>query len=209
MKTYINLLPWRFRRRMLVRLRLFQWATIWGLCMAISIGAVLVKYRLNAMEQARLDARRRADSRLFAQHRENAEITAGLAELHRRLAHLQSLENKEYPLNLLALVSDSTLHSDRQIQIREMTFNRSVRAAAAAAAGSPAEKRSKEAKKETPPQEISTLTLKGVARNDLAIAKLVVRLRDSGVFDQVDLKSSVGEEVAGRKMRKYLVECTF
>lgn len=54
-----------------------------------------------------------------------------------------------------------------------------------------------------------TLTLSGFGVDNLAIADFASRLRDSQCFDDVQLKSTKSELVAGHVARRYLIECHF
>lgn len=219
MKTNINLLPWRFRKRLLFRVRFYQWAAVWGICMAIVGTAVMVEYRLIQGGHTSIQEQRQKSALLVSKQNENVRILRKLKGLRTRLAYFQEFENKEYPFNLVSLISQSAVNSDHRIQIETLSYSKSEHAAEVATKttaprgrhtsnvtnGASRNGRTNEVRM----VESSKLLLSGIAVDDLAVARLIVTLRDSGVFQKVELKSTDGVEVAGNKVRRYQVECSF
>jgi hypothetical protein len=60
-----------------------------------------------------------------------------------------------------------------------------------------------------PVRQASMLSLQGLADDDRVLASLVTNLRDSGVFERVDLKSSTQSPGAGVSGRSYQLDCRF
>jgi len=58
-------------------------------------------------------------------------------------------------------------------------------------------------------QTSGSVTLKGHARDNVAVATFVVSLRESGLFRRVELKSSVGEDPADEQLRTCVLQCDF
>jgi len=210
MKSTLNLLPWRFRLRLLFRIRLLQWMTVGGICVMAVGFAAFVKFRFILAEQSVLQTEQRKYTSLIAMKTQNTRVNKQLLTLRRRLALLEDFENKQFPLNLVGLVSESAVKSDHRIQVDDLSFTRTQKTVT-----DPTSTRTRNPKlkaalaKQSQTEEELKLVLKGTAADDLAVAKFIVSLRDSGVFERVELKSSIAEEIEGEKVRRYFLECTF
>ena len=58
-------------------------------------------------------------------------------------------------------------------------------------------------------REVMQLTLTGSAVDDLAVSSFVAWLRESEVFETVELRSSESVELNEHNARKYLVACVY
>lgn len=172
--------------------------------------AAFVKFRFILAEQSVLQTEQRKYTSLIAMKTQNTRVNKQLLTLRRRLALLEDFENKQFPLNLVGLVSESAVKSDHRIQVEDLSFTRTQKTVI-----DPTSTRTRNPKrkaalaKQSQTEEELKLVLKGTAADDLAVAKFIVSLRDSGVFERVELKSSIAEEIEGAKVRRYLLECTF
>jgi Tfp pilus assembly protein PilN len=213
MKTYINLLPWVCQRNQLVALRLRQWLAI-GAAVAVVLGVLCV---------ARLQSRQAAESRLQGLKLEytptetlSKEITtlrARLAELSSQESTLAQLEDPRPALTLVGLISQSARKCEGRLKVETMALRSSEGPQASAKPGEAA--KTAPAPAATSPAPASTaggatsVSIKGIALDNLAVAQFVVALRQTKAFERVELKASVEHASPGMPARSYLVECMY
>lgn len=224
MKQHLNLLPWRLRCRMLLRRRIRQWAVSWMILVVVTTGLGLWNWRsLGDAERDRDTWARRAVT-IQSIHNENEALQRQVAALRERFQKYGHLESEQLGYQLLATISqtaasgspgsaggnsgETTNETRKQssIQIQKLVFKQTEVQEKVADAKAAA----KNAK--TPPKmrTVRTVSLTGVATNNLAVAQFVSSLRDSGAFLTVDLKSSQGNKLASAaESRAYQVECSF
>jgi Tfp pilus assembly protein PilN len=125
-------------------------------------------------------------------------MRAELDDLQQREALAMSLADNVPDLTLLGVVSRAALRSDGTVYIEQLSLNREAPPTAKeesdAAAG---------------PERGGVLTLRGGGVDNLSVARFVAALRDSEVFERVQLKSTGVQAAAGTGARSYLVECVF
>jgi hypothetical protein len=220
-KQHLNLLPWRLRCRMLLRRRIRQWAVLWMILVVVTTGLGLWSWQsLGDAERDRDTWARRAVT-IQSIHNENEALQRQVAALRERFQKYGHLESEQLGYQLLATISQTaasgsaggnsgeTANDARKqssIQIQKLVFKQTEVQEKVA----DAKTATKNAK--TPPKmrTVRTVSLTGVATNNLAVAQFVSSLRDSGAFLTVDLKSSQGNKLASATdSRAYQVECSF
>ncbi len=208
--THTNLLPLDFRRRLLVKTRLFQWAVVWGLSLVAVVGLWAAKSVDLQSQTRQLQMLERQCGPLRKINAENKRVRMRLAELTQRQAVLAEFDTAQYPLLLVGIVSQGTHRSHSRVQIRDFSLApvAQVSVKSTPAANQVKKINDKKQEEENVPAQMR-LTLKGIALDDLAVAQFIVGLRDTGVFDAVELKSSLVAQLAGGPAREYLVECTY
>jgi Tfp pilus assembly protein PilN len=173
----LNLLPWSFRRRMLLRVRLGQWLMITAAaCIAVLAIAGLRFFRISRKSDT-LDRLQARCASLEAMKSEAQRVEARVAESHRLEALLSRVENQELPLLAVGLVSRVVGRSEGRIQVQSIALGRAL-----AAVPVP------EKPGTTVNEETISLMLNGRGADNLAVADMVLRLRETGVFDTVTLK---------------------
>lgn len=208
-----NLLPVAFRRRMLVRKRLRQWAPAWLIAAAAAASLALSGQRSLDAQRAHLSRLELQTAPLEALVRENSQLRARLDGLAGRQSLLAVLEPKLRPVQLLGLVSQCARDAGARVQIR--TF--ALAPAPATASTTPARRgAAPKQPSAAPPAPPLRLDLAGVAADDLAIAAFVAALREQGAFRTVELRSSGDAAVELRReprpdagLRAYTIECAF
>ena len=199
MKTYINLLPRPFRRRLVLRSCLLQWSVVWVVTGAAVAGICYEKH-------SRLETVRRELAALNAQckplrltDQENQTLQTRIALMRGRQSLLTHLDAGLHPLQVIGLVSRSAEFVGGRLRVEKMSFQ--VVEVLQSVGNNDEETKS--------PAPIKTfrLTLNGIASNNLAVSKFIVALRDSGFFESVELRSSERTEMAGGRARKFLVDC--
>lgn len=204
---HMNLLPLEVRRRLLVKTRLFQWAVVWGLSLVAVVGLWAVESvdlqaqtRQLQMLERRCDPLRKLDA-------ENKRVRERLAELEQRQSLLADLDTVQYPLLLVGIVSQGAHSSHARIQVSDFSLAPLSAKITKSKIQVNKKKNEKQAKENVSAR--MRLTLKGIALDDLAVAQFIVALRDTGVFNAVELKSSLVTQLEGGQAREYFVECTY
>ncbi len=189
MTTSINLLPVTYLRRQLVRTRCAQWS----LGMFIALGFVAVDYTRAVKEyQSALhdvEPLQRRNKHMETQKAELARLEAILFDLSAPgLPELDPDGTNSVP-SLLGIVSQSAQICAGRLWIEKLLLTTGKDKAATGNA-------------------LRRLTLEGKALDNLAAATFVATLRDTDLFDRVDLKtSSAGPGI--ESARSYVVECLF
>jgi Tfp pilus assembly protein PilN len=196
MKTHVNLLPWQFRYGMLRRTRLRQWSWVWGASLLVAAGLWHWKtVRLNEQRHA-LQLRQRIAKPVQLMTLETSRFQARLAELGGRQSLLRELQAEKVPFRIMGVVSRSARHCSGRVAVRHLELSR----------------------KEAPPpsQGIPVnaaaaddvlLVLDGVAADNLAISEFVMQLRGTGVFERVELKSTLTAQGPDGATRSYKIVC--
>ncbi len=223
MKTHLNLLPWRCRRTQIIWLRFRQW--LWPCCIAAAAIVVCL-----AAQASRYAAARQRLEELDREHLPLESLDAQVAALQGRI-QLQSreidavrqLEGSRPTLTLLGLVSQCARDCQGQLQVETLSFQAATQRAKAAAhwpqaANEPSKTTSKApgqpaktaAKEPAEPEGDSTLvTIKGVALDNLSVARFIAALRQTKAFRRVDLKSTKEQPMGACRVCSWLVECGY
>lgn len=190
----LNLLPWSFRRRMLLRVRLAQWSMVAAAaCIAVLGVAGLQYFRISRKSDtlSRLEAR---CVPLEEMRREALRVEGRVAESHRLESLLSRVENQELPLSAMGLISRVVGRSEGRVQVESIALARTI-----AAVPVP------EKPGATVNEETISLMLSGRGADNLAVADVVLRLRETGVFDTVTLKPAAS--TAESQGPLFQVEC--
>jgi len=196
MKTHLNLLPWQFRCRLLARSRVRHWSVVWAISCLILVGVCGLTHLQLEAGRRDLQVQRDKSAPLKALQTQNEQIRARLAQLHSHQSLLVLLDRTQQPLWLIGLVSRHARNGGGRLQVQDFSLKQLQPAPRSRTEG-------------IDRNDLAHLTLKGIAVDDLAVARFIVGLRDSGIFDSVELKSSIGTQVKNKSAREYLVECTF
>lgn len=221
MKRHLNLLPLKMRLRLLVRTQLRRWAVVW--CLAAMAGMVAwmqLDEELYALSND-ADALKKKCQPILKTRRDHAKLLTEQSRITKRLDLIAKLQDPQAAFRLIGLISRSARACEGGIRVRDFWLSEDRVPIAFAnpqptrQARQPKRGRQKGTPKptaeEAPKPEVkvtSRLVLQGVASDNLAVAKFVVALRESGAFDTVDLKSSMGASIRSR-LRTYRIECVF
>ena len=208
MRKHINLLTLNYRRRCLVHRRLRQWSIAWAVVAAALLGGWLAERSrwLAVMEDAEIHEQRYDEVR--ALRGEIARLTAQKKGLGNQQALVGRLAQAPPPLLPVALVSASAGKCQGRVAVRRLVYNQeAVPQAAASPPVAPTVARPDDRSAEDRNRQSARLTLEGVGIDNVAIAEFVVGLRESGVFDRVDLKSAAASLTQAGIVTAYQVEC--
>lgn len=206
----MNLLPYAFRRRLLVRKLLGKWMLAWSVCGlagTLVCGWAWSELRSVQAELARIEESARPLREMAG---ENRRVIAQIEEISGRESVLNELGGIAQPVSLLALISQSARFADERLQIQRMNVAQVVREPKTTGpGGKPGPQSGKPSLADAEPlRKTLELTLSGVARDDEAVSRFVSALRDQGVFETVELRSSVGVRWAHGEGRRYDVVCS-
>lgn len=205
MKTHLNLLPKQFSMRLLVRSRLLQWSFVWIATGVVVATVCLLEFDAAASQRGIAERLDHDAAPLRKIIQENEQIRKRLAELSERRALLRRLDGSQNPLRLIGLVSKAARLSGGRLMVDDFSLQQLQDDTSTPTA---AIQQTKNGLSDHSDDRM-TLILAGTAFDDLAIAQCIVFLRDTGLFDSVELKSSTKSQTADDGTREYLVECTF
>ncbi len=190
MKSHLNLLPSSERRKNVLRRCLWQWSLIWSLGACVALTVVWTQYSTLQGERHELSKKQRAASPITKQIAKILEMEERLADLRQHKVIQLALENKRPVMALLAVVSKSSSECRGDLYLEKLSFDREVGRTQA-----------------TADSTFGSITMEGTAINNLVVAKFVSLLRDTGLFQRVELKSSVTAKNVTRSFQAYIVEC--
>lgn len=203
---HINLLPSGVRLKIQFRGALRRWRWIW----ISAAGCALVYFGIQLQELLRIRAdlvtlEERCEPLRVMQaemNREQEELTALLAQ-KRALANLQT---DDHLIELLGVIARAGKPLAGRFQLTRLGLLLAQPSPVVSAAPVPTPAPGTVPVSARP---ISMLSLHGIADNDRVLASFVSGLRNSGVFEQVDLKSSSQSPGVGPSNRSYQLDCKF
>ena len=199
MKSSLNLLPYTLRRRQIVRLRFRQWCFIWAAAAAIASGIVYwTQYASCQSCLADLQMLERKYAPLKKMETELNSMRAQMDDLQKRETLALSLADDVPDLTLLGTISRAAYQSNGSVYVKQWILDRKTTP----------QRHDKNSVVEAPKRS-GMLTLQGAGIDNLSVARFVAALRDSGVFDVVELKSTGMQATRNTEARGYLVECMF
>jgi len=199
MKNCLNLMPWRCRKAQLVRLRLGQWCLPWAVAGGLVVAAGLVKWDQWRSSGDRVERLQRACGPSDALLAEIKTFGNRVEALKAREAALAQLEYPRPALTFLGLVSRSAKECEGRLRVEHLSLHSDGDAGAVPSRGST----------RAGPGRVTSVTVKGIATDNLAVARFVLALRQTKAFDRVELKSSQEQPADRRRTRSYQVECTY
>ena len=171
--------------------------------------------RLDSAREELTSTQKRCEP-LTETQRRHANLVAERERIQKRLDLVDRLQDPQAAFRLIGLVSQSAQACSGGIRVRDfwLSEDRTAIVQPSKQASIVRQRSSggvpKPVDPEPQPEVVphSRLVLQGVAADNLAVAKFVVALRESGAFETVDLKSSMGASNRGR-IRTYRIECVF
>lgn len=206
MKRHLNLLPWTFQRRMLVRRRLWQWSVVCFVAAFVLGGVWLWEARARDLELQSVETLRRKASPILGMQQRNQRIQQRLRLLEGGQSLLGELEPEQLSFHLLAAISRGAAKCEGRIQVRELSLERTTQTRQQPQKAAANDKTAATLPEVT--EEVCKICVKGIGTDNLAVARFVVALRDSLLFEKVELKSTVGGTDAGGQGRSYHIECS-
>ena len=208
MTSQPNLLPESVVHRRFLISRLKGWAAVWLVVFVATILICLSQLQmLTDLEHtaAELAAKSGPLREIAAEQQEMAKEVEAIRERESWLTDSDSSQT----LQLLGIISSATRKNNGRISVQTlnmMSFDRPVITTDSPTGTKPAPRGPKE---DVVHEQRMQLDLNGVAVNDLAVASFVAFLRESGVFESVELKSTVSQIFNNHETRGYEVTCIY
>ena len=203
-KDRLYLLPLVFQRKLLRHSRIKQWSVATGLCAVVAFAACVRQHHKYQVRQKVLDLRRLQAAPLQTVQTQNDELRKRLARFRDDQQLRVELESEQLAFHLLSTVSRSAATCIDTVQVQQFSFSRTR----STVNTQPSNTDGQQGHPEQIEIETLMMTLKGIGADNLTVSRFVVALRDSQVFDKVDLKSSMGGAGPARGIRAFVVECT-
>jgi hypothetical protein len=211
MKTQINLLPWSFKRKLIVLHGLSRWAAMWAI--VGGMGLAVYGYSISTLSgsEERLSIYQRKAKPLEKIASENKSIETQLARSDKRQLLLENLADLQQPLQLVGIISQSAKGSHGGVKVSSLSlepFETTI--------VEPVKQTTNKRRRGAKPPTTKTIKVKsmklalhGVAIDDLALSQFVARLREAGVFSKVELRDISNIQLTAGVARQYSVECVY
>ena len=191
MKTHLNLLSHSFCRRQVAITRLRQWCVVWLVAAAVGGGVIWMCWQSNGDQARQIEALERKYQPVAKQMREITILKEKLAELQVREKLTLELAQERPMLTLLGHVSQAASECGGKVSVQSFRLDQRRQGGASEL------------------RDQNVLTLSGVGTDNLTVARFVVSLRDAGIFEQVQLKSTGVVSIGEKTGRAYVLECSF
>jgi hypothetical protein len=200
MKTHLNLLPWRFRRRIIVRTRCREWAV--GLALACCLPATWCFYTIVETRAllAELESVEEEATPFRNRLLQNEKLNAEMRRAGSRKELVTALRTTRSPLQLLGLLSEHAWRSNGAVQVRGLQF-------IAEHSGSDVVTESGGTLRGQ--EERLRIGVQGVAIDDQAVSRFVQSLRTTGLFAALELRQTGDREIEQARVREFSIECSF
>ena len=141
---------------------------------------------------------------------ENRKLEQQIQLAERRKKLFNSLAMPQQPLQLVGIISASARQQDGRIRIASFELApRQVSAESPSANGRRIAQPSNANVEKEQPDVRSTVNISGIADNDITLARFVASLREVGVFQEVELKSSRKVQRDDRLACEYDLSCIY
>lgn len=190
MKQHLDLMPLAIQRRLILGDRLAAWSLVWIVLAAVAAAAYWSNFRES---QRRVVAANRRDAeytQVVAAQDEVTQVRQQIEQLQQREALSLLLADDLPSLLIVGIVSRAARDSGSNICVQHLAFSRTT------------------SSNDGVIDVQRTLELNGLGSDNLAVARFVASLRDSQLFDRVELKSAASQTQGDRKARSYVVHCT-
>lgn len=193
MKSHLNLLPYDYLRRELLRRRLVQWAVVCSVTLVLVLITGWMQRVNDAVMANHLESLRAEYEPVRQLEVEAASLQRQLDEIKSREAITLNLAINRPVLTLLGVVSTAAKQGDGHVAVGTLAV---VETAA----------RDKHSQADAP---TNTVSLDGIADDDVAIARFAAALRTGQVFRTVSLKNTGDHEISAVKVRSFSIECAY
>lgn len=203
MMEHLNLLPYQYRQRGLVRRRGKLWSVVWIAAALVTISIYGVCYAAMKSQRDEMLQLEAACDPLRSLEANSQSIAKELAELGGRKSLLAKLDRGEQPVQLVGLLADAVRRVGEGVVINDLLVE------PFRIEESYVEKDADGHEKKLVRQlDRFRLRLSAVGSDDLAVAHFVSVLKDSAVFENVTLIST-SEQTQRANLREFIVECVF
>lgn len=190
MSAHLNLLPPQLTERRMLRAALRRWLAVW-------VSAALVAGLVTWAERSHCSVAAQRAEMLKSRYAPIERLEWDIRRMRRRLLHIQAKQpttltqvQQHSVISALALVSQAASDCSGNISVQMFSFQEQF----------PQQDAGQRA--ELAPRV--SLTVKGEAEDNLAIAQMAATLRESGLFGHVDVQVTADQASA---RRQYQIAC--
>lgn len=197
MKSHVNLLPYPVLRQQVVHRWLRRWFVIGCLAAAaatIALGNLWYAAQAARTQRERLEAEYRPVKKA---NQEIQSLRAQIAEFQQREAISMALSDDRPPLVVIGLISRAAQSCRGSVVVEHLEFKRG------------AVSQPKSGSTDHRLRDAGLLALSGTGQSNVAVAQFAAALRDAGIFERVELKSTQAEKNEDGDFRNYSIECVF
>lgn len=191
MKTYVNLLSARIRKRQFVRRFLRNWGATWAVCLIVGLGAGISQWQRTWELHAELTQREATYSGVRRVLRREDAIRSRIRRLETQRNLYLSIDNKDLPLSVIGVLSQSAHASRGELRLDSFSMRETPIAN----------------EKKPVRQYRVTIDVSGIASSDQTIGSYVGVLRKARVFQEVELKSSRQDNGTKKAGRRFQIQC--
>jgi|GEM_PF-2991506 len=199
---HVNLLPFAFQRKLLLRRLIRKWTTTWIVC-ALAVGLfVTFRYSKLHRQQNELQHAELGCADIRAVVASNLQLDSSLASMLAARDQLSQLEPDQDALAALAVVAQAVQATQGRAQIDTLLFHEPrTFTAPAAVATTPVSN--------VVPTVGGTITLNGIAADDEAIAVLIETMHRLPQMEKVELRASSAAASDGEDRRRFEIVCKY
>lgn len=208
MKTHVNLMPWKSRRKSLLHLHAARWTRVAAMVGVMTSVCLWVwsddlaeaKSRLTQLDERAEIYRDQIDR--------NDQVQQKINRLERRHALFDELAPPHQPLQIVGIVSAGS-REQHGVSVASFRISPVAQEASKIVASRRESTAAVNASNTEQTRQRTELLLTGVAQDDLALSRFIETLRMNGVFTDVELKSSREVTRNERPVREYELRCAF
>lgn len=196
MKSSINLLPASYRRQLILRKRMLQWAAM--LSAVLFAGWCWHWYKMHEHRSLllRLEVLQNEHEPTQSMLRQLVEMRQKLLDLQHQQAIASELERQRNALKLLSIIGGACQKTNGRLRVTKLEVTEFQRMGAEAPAHNAA-------------SEPGGVLLTGDALDNAAVLELLETLEQSGIFGHVELIASTERDGDDSSLRDYRVSCQF
>jgi Tfp pilus assembly protein PilN len=200
---HVDLLPSSIRNKVQLRAALRRWSRTWAVLVAVCIAYCCIP--TTALITARHSQEEIASrcEPLKLTESEIATLQGLLASLTTEKRELEKLKSVDHTLDLLNVLVQAAKSSGGQIQLQKLGIT--ITKAKTENGASRRDKASSQTGQATDAE--SSISLHGVADGESALSQFVESLRQSNVFNRVDLRSTSQFQSGDLKLQQYQLDC--
>ncbi|MCA9051766.1 MAG: PilN domain-containing protein [Planctomycetaceae bacterium] len=204
----VDLLPASVRQRRYLLTSLRWWSIVWTFVLlgtfyvCLNCGRELQNLQETASRlQAEAAPVKTVDER-------NQVLQQEIMQIRERESWLTESDSSQ-TLQLVGIISHAAAQNHGRISVRKLSLFSFERPLPGFETENRSRSKSKKKSEPLPTETRMQLDLTGIAIDDVAVASFVSSLRDSGVFESVDLQSSLSQQFNGQDTREYSVSCVY
>ncbi|MEM7455374.1 MAG: PilN domain-containing protein [Planctomycetota bacterium] len=191
MSSHLNLLPEEALRRQLIRRQARRWILIYLVFFLMAGGILTHSFTESRRSGTELEAAQRRFTPVNEMIQESEFFTGEIETLQRRESLALELSRNRSFLTLLGTLSNAAAECEDNVNVQSLVFQPNQNTSGQSAASK------------------YELTLQGIGIDNLTVARFELELRNSGLFNNVELTSTGATKVGDHDAFMYTLVCHF